>query len=90
MSVLVCMNGIRIAACADKHNFLPAQTLRVSKTVHIVLIIGRNYMIYSAIRKIEEGKQFVRKFDNCVLPNGMNICSVNLDRETNFLTVVTR
>ena len=29
----------------------------------------------------------MRKFENFVLPDGMNICSVNLDREINFLTL---
>ena len=38
------------------------------KTVHVVLNIGRHYIICSAIRKIEKEKQFVRTFGNFVLP----------------------
>ena len=58
------------------------------KNLCIVLDNGRHYMISSAIRKIEKEKQFVRTFRNFLLPNDMNICSVNLDLETTFLTLV--
>ena len=63
----------------------PARTLRALKTVDSVLNIGRHCIISSAIRKIGKGKQFVRKFGNFLLPNGMNICSGSLDRETTFI-----
>ena len=45
-------------------------------------------MISSAIRKIEKGTQFVRTFGNFDLPIGVNICSVNLDYESTFLTLI--
>ena len=45
-------------------------------------------MVSSAIRKIEKGKQFTRTLSNFVLPNSLNICSVILDRETTFLTLL--
>ena len=57
------------------------------KTVHTVLNIGRRYIIASTIRKIEKGKQFVRTFGTFCSAYGVNICSVNLDRETTFLTL---
>ena len=52
-----------------------------------MLNIGRHYKISSDIRKIDNGKRFVRTFGNFALPNGVNICSVNLDRETTCLTL---
>ena len=57
------------------------------RTVHTVLHVDRHYIISSAIRKIEKGKQFVRTFGRFCSACGMNICSVNLDRETTFLTL---
>ena len=57
------------------------------KTVHTVLNIDRHYIISSAIRKVEKGKQFVPKFWKFCSAYGVNICSVNLDRETTFLTL---
>ena len=44
-------------------------------------------MISFAIRKIEKGKQFVRTFWKFCSACGVNICSVNLDSETTFLTL---
>ena len=44
-------------------------------------------MISSAIRKIEKGLQL--KFGDFVLPNDVNICSVNLDRKTFFLALAS-
>ena len=56
--------------------------------VHIVLNIGGHYVISSAIRKIEKRKTvYALTFGDFVLPEGVNICSVNLDRETIFLTL---
>ena len=60
------------------------------KSVHKVLNIGRHYTISSAIRKTEKGKQFVHTFGDFVLCKGVNIYSVNLDRETTFLTLPPR
>ena len=57
-------------------------------TVHTVLNIDRHYMIYSAICKVEKGKQFVPTFWKFCSAYGVNICSVNLDRETTFLTLM--
>ena len=57
------------------------------RTVHTVLNIGRRYMISSAIRNTEKGKQFVRIFRKFCSAYSVNICSVNLDRETTFLTL---
>ena len=57
------------------------------KKLLTVLNHDRHYRIYSAILKIEKGKQLVRTFGNFILPNGVKICSVNLDRETTFLTL---
>ena len=51
--------------------------------MHTVLNICRHYIISSAIRKIENGKQFVRTFGDFSLPYDVNNCCVNLDRETN-------
>ena len=56
--------------------------------MYTVLKIGRHYKISSDIRKIDNGKRFVSTFGNFVLPNGVNICSVNLDRLTTFLTLL--
>ena len=91
---LVCLNSICTAVCVNKHNFLLARPLRVSKNcahLHTLLNIGRHYMISSAIRKIEKRKQFVRtyiwKFSSAY---GVNIFSVNLDREITFLTLLQR
>ena len=57
--------------------------------MYTVLNIDRYHMISSAIRKIEEGKQFVRTFWKFYSACGVNICSVNLDCETTFLTLLT-
>ena len=54
--------------------------------MHKGLNIGRHYTISSAIRKTEKGKQFVHTFGDFVLCKGVNIYSVNLDREATFLT----
>ena len=47
-------------------------------------------MISSAIRKIEKGKQLVRTFRKFCSAYGVNFCSVNLDRETAFLSLAIR
>ena len=44
-------------------------------------------MIYPAIRKIEKGKVCVHIWQKKNYDYGVNICSVNLDRETTFLTL---
>ena len=56
-------------------------------TVHTVLNIDRHYMIYSAFCEVEKGKQFVPRFGKFCSAYGVNICSVNLDCETTFLTL---
>ena len=85
--VLVCLNSICTAACADKRNFSTSTNFEGIKTVQTVSNIGRHYMISSAIRKIKKGKQFVRTFWKFCSACGLKICSVNLDRETTFLTL---
>ena len=57
-------------------------------TRHTVLNIDRHYKISSAIRKVEKGKQFVLTFWKFCSAYGVNVCSVNLGRETTFLTLL--